>query len=261
MIVHDRHQRILDLLQQQPSASVEFLQQDLGVSRSTLRRDLLELEEQGAILRVHGGVVHRDSLRGEPTFDRRRRESMPAKQAIAQAAAALIPRDSIVYVDAGTTCVEVGKQLSARPDLTIFTHSVRLLMELGDSAARLTCVGGEYRAVSQALVGGFALSWLKQIRVDIAILGASGLSASGVSTTELSEAGMKQEILQRASQNIIVADSRKWSTSAAVQFADWNQIHTFVTETFPPEGSDRSALAPSLNVITPSADPLSENPN
>jgi DeoR/GlpR family transcriptional regulator of sugar metabolism len=255
MIVHSRHQRILDLLQQQPSASVELLQQHLGVSRSTLRRDLLELEEQGEIVRVHGGVVHRDSLRGEPTYDRRRREAMPAKQSIAQAAALLIPRDCVVYLDAGTTCVEVARQLSARPDITIFTHSIRLLMELGDSAARLTCVGGEYRAVSQALVGGFALSWLKQIRVDFAILGASGLSSSGASTTELSEAGMKQEILQRARQNILVADARKWEKPAAVQFAEWAEINNLVTDTFPPERLGPPAFPSSLNLVLSGNEP------
>jgi len=249
MLVHDRHARILNYLQKHPSSSVLHLQRSLGVSRSTVRRDLVELEEQGEIIRVHGGVVHRDTLRGEPTYDRRGREGMAAKQAIARTAAALVPSDCVVYLDAGTTCVEVARQLAARQDLKILTHSVRLLIEVGDSAASMTCLGGEYRAVSQALVGGLSLSWMKHLRCDLAILGASGLDAAGASTTELSEAALKQAIGERAGKLILVADQRKWEKSAAVLFAPWKSIQTFVTDQLPSRGARRTLAEQGTEVL------------
>jgi len=243
MLVHDRQARILDYLQKHPSSSVLHLQRSLGVSRSTVRRDLVELEEQGEIIRVHGGVVHRDTLRGEPTYDRRGREGVASKRAIAAIAASLVPNDCVVYIDAGTTCVEVARQLAARSDLKILTHSVRLLIEMGDSAAGVTCIGGEYRAVSQALVGGLALSWLKQLHCDLAILGASGLDETGVSTTELSEAALKQGIAERAAEVMLVADHRKWERPAAVTFAPWASIQTFITDSLPKRTLRRSLSA------------------
>lgn len=249
MIVHDRHARILTYLQQHPSSSILHLQRSLGVSRSTIRRDLVELEEQGEIIRVHGGVVHRDTLRGEPTYDRRGREAVAAKRLIATTTAALIPADCVVYVDAGTTCVEVGRQLAARPDLKILTHSIRLLIEVGDAAASLSCIGGEYRAVSQALVGGLALSWLDHLHCDFAILGASGLSSSGVSTTELSEAALKQSVIKRSERCIIVADQRKWEKPAAVAFADWKVVHMLVTDGFPSRPQRRAMADAGAEVI------------
>ncbi|WP_437202784.1 DeoR/GlpR family DNA-binding transcription regulator [Planctomicrobium sp. SH664] len=240
MLTHERHQKILKYLQKRPSTSVLQLQEQLGVSRSTLRRDLVELAEQGEIVRVHGGVVHRDYLAGEPSYDRRGREALAAKRLIAEAAASLVPPNSTVYLDAGSTCVELGRRLALRDDLKLFTHSVRLLMEIHDAAAQITCVGGEYRAVSQALVGGLGLKWLDQLRCQFAFLGASGLSvADGVSTTEITEAGMKQKIIERCDSTIILADSRKWETPAAVQFAPWEQVDTFITE----ELENRSALS------------------
>lgn len=250
MFVHERQSRILRHLQQQPSSSITQLQETLGISRSTLRRDLVELEEMGEIVRVHGGVVHRNSLRGEPTYDRRGREAIVAKRSIAVAAANLIPPDSVVYIDGGTTCVEVGRQLAARDDIKIFTHSVRLLIELGDCAASIICVGGEYRHVSQALVGGLCLSWLEHLRCDIAILGASGLHATdGVSTTETSEAIVKQAVIRRSEKSIVVADGRKWIKPAAVAFAGWDEIQAIVTDEPLSKANAKSIAAKGTEII------------
>lgn len=244
MFVHERQARILHALQKRASSSVTELQEELGVSRSTLRRDLVELEEQGALVRVHGGVVHRDALRGEPTYDRRGREAVSAKRRIAAAAAELVPENCTVYLDAGTTCVELGRRLAMREDLRIFTHSVRLLAEVGDCAAAITCIGGEYRHVSQAVTGGLALDWLGRLRCDLAFLGASGLHPSeGPSTTETSEAALKQVIIQRSREAILLADARKWKEPAAVCFSDWEPIRLLVTDTHPGRSPARALAA------------------
>src|SRR5687767_8580034 len=115
MFVHDRHKEIVARLVRRPRWTVTQLQREMRVSRSTLRRDLLELEERGDVVRVHGGVVHRDYLQGEPTFDRRGKESVAAKRAIGAAAVANVVDNAAVYLDAGTTCHEVGRRLMLRP--------------------------------------------------------------------------------------------------------------------------------------------------
>ncbi|WP_437221780.1 DeoR/GlpR family DNA-binding transcription regulator [Planctomicrobium sp. SH661] len=250
MFVHERHARILDYLQKHPTSSVTQLQETLGVSRSTLRRDLLELEEQEEIVRTHGGVVHRDSLRGEPSYDKRGRESVAAKRSIGKAAAAMVPSGSVVYLDAGTTCVEVGRQLAARDDVRIVTHSVGLLLEMGDCAAGITCVGGEYRSISQALVGGLCLQWLDHLRCDIAFLGASGLSvADGASTTEISETAVKQAIIKRSRKSVIVADQGKWKQPSAITFAPWSKVNAVVTDASLSKSEIRSITAQNTEFI------------
>jgi DeoR/GlpR family transcriptional regulator of sugar metabolism len=209
------------------------LQREMRVSRSTLRRDLVELEERGDVVRVHGGVVHRDFLQGEPTFDRRGREAVVAKRAIAAVAAGLVEENASVYLDAGTTCLEVGRHLLLRADVKLFTHSLRLASDAAasDAAASVVLVGGEVRKVSQAVVGGLALQWLAQLRFDVAFVACSGISAEGASTTELTEAAIKQAILKRTSRSVLVADAGKWNRAAAVRFAGWKQFHTWVVDT------------------------------
>ncbi|MEX0654347.1 MAG: DeoR/GlpR family DNA-binding transcription regulator [Phycisphaeraceae bacterium] len=232
MMVHDRLERIKALLAQHPRCSVTRIQKHLGVSRATARRDLLELEAQGALVRVHGGVINREYLHAEPTFDLRSRAATDAKRRIGQRAAALVGEGEAVFVDAGTTCLEAGLLLLLRRDVRIFTNSVRLLAEARHGEAEVTCVGGSVRRPTEAMVGALALAWLKELRFDIAILGASGISKEeGASTTELSEAAIKQAAIERSRQRVLVADASKQERPAAVTFAGWSQFDYWVTDT------------------------------
>lgn len=230
MFDHERQRAIVDLLAKRPSASVTEMMDELAVSRSTLRRDLVDLEERGELVRIHGGAVHPAHLRGEPSMDSRRVEAVTAKRAIAAKALEFVPEGATVYLDAGTTCLEIGRLLCTRPDLRLFTHSVPLLMECGPADCSITCIGGEYRKAGQALVGGLAMQWMRHLRVDIAFIGASGLDRDGLSTTELSEASTKSALLNQAEQCILVADRRKWQSPAAIQFATWSMIDAWVVD-------------------------------
>jgi DeoR/GlpR family transcriptional regulator of sugar metabolism len=247
---HARQSAMLDYLRQHPKVSVRELQKQLEVSRSTLWRDLVELEEQGEVVRVHGGVVHRDYLRGEPKFDRRRREAPQQKQAIARAAAERVPENASVYLDAGTTCLEIARQIWLRSDVHLFTHSIRLLAEAEAAEATLTCVGGVYRPMSEAVVGGLSLSWLEHLRFDVAFIAASGLSPEeGASTTETTEAGTKQAILKRARTRMLVADAQKWNKPAAVHFGQWDAFDIWITDNALPNAARRSVRRGNLEVI------------
>jgi len=174
-------------------------------------------------------VLSTDSIRGDIAFDRRHQDRPEEKQAIAAAAAALVKENSLVYLDAGTTALEVGRLLINRPDIRIFTHSIRLLAHASLARCPIVCVGGEYRAVSDAVVGGLTASWLDHLHCDIAFIGASGLSATGPSTTELSEAAVKQSIMKRSDRRVLVSDASKWERPAAIEFAAWNQFICWVT--------------------------------
>jgi DeoR/GlpR family transcriptional regulator of sugar metabolism len=230
MIVQERHSAIMRVLRRRRRLPYARLQRELGVSRSTLRRDLLELEHLGEIVRRRGLVLHADYLKGEPSFDRRRARRVEEKQAIARVAAELVPANSSVYIDAGTTCLELAKVLLTRRDLKIFTHSIRILSGAVSSDASIFCVGGEYRPVSDAVVGGLAAAWLDQLHFDICFVAASGLSAEGLFTTELTETVIKQQILRRSDRRLLVADSEKWDAPAAVRFDDWSRITDFISD-------------------------------
>ena len=232
MFAHDRHRAILERLARKPRWAVTQLQREMRISRSTLRRDLLELEDRGDVVRVHGGVVHRDYLQGEPTFDKRGKEAVDAKRAIAAAAAARVAENSVVYLDAGTTCAEIARRVLLRSDVTIYTHSLRLAADAAssNSPATVVLIGGEVRNVSQAVVGALSLNWLSHLKFDLAFVAASGMDIEGPSTTELSEAAIKGAIIARSKHSVLVADAGKWERSAPVRFATWQQLSTWVVD-------------------------------
>ncbi len=230
MLAQERFQSIADLVAVQQKMSVHELQSALGVSPATLRRDLAELESLGKIVRVRGAVVHPSYFRGEPSFEQKRRSAAGVKRAIASAAAALVPLKSTVWIDAGTTCLELGALLLSRRDLTILTHSIPLAARAVESeeGAQIILLGGQVRAISGAVVGALGLDWTKNLRADWCFLGASGLSAEGVSTTELSEATMKTAILGRCEHKVLLCDAQKWNASATVVFAAWRDFDFWV---------------------------------
>ena len=234
MLAQTRHARICALLEDRRELTTQALQAELGVSAATLRRDLAQLERIGRLGRTHGGVVHPEALIGEQSFARKARTATAAKLSIARHAAKLVPAGATVFIDAGTTTLELGRLLLSRADLRIYTNSMPLLHEHGAREAQLTAIGGEVREVSRALVGALALSWLRQLRFDIVALGASGLHPSdGASTTELGEAAVKQTLIERGRRILLLTDASKWNHPAPICFVPWSQINDWVTDHLP----------------------------
>lgn len=232
MIAQERFQSIITLVAARQKLSVHELQSTLGVSPATLRRDLAELESLGKVVRVRGAVVHPAYFRGEPSFAQKRRTAAAVKRAIAQIAAELVPPDATVWIDAGTTALELGARLLARRDLTIVTHSIPLAARAveNEDGARVLLVGGEVRAISGAAVGALALEWTRHLRADWCFLGASGLhSSEGASTTEVGEAALKTAILKRCQRKVLLCDSTKWETPATIRFAAWSNFDFWVS--------------------------------
>lgn len=230
MFAHERQNAITKIVREHRRLNFAELQELVKVSPATLRRDLTDLEKTGEIIRVHGGVLDPAYVRAEVSFDERLLRNSAAKKAIAATAAALAPPGSSVLVDAGSTCLEAGKVLLSRKDVRIISHSVALTAISLHGQADFLCIGGELRRVSGALVGGGALGALARLRVDIAFLGASGMTLEGCSTTELSEAEMKRAILERSARRVLLADASKWPEASTVQFAGWTEINDLVTD-------------------------------
>ncbi|MBC2603848.1 DeoR/GlpR family DNA-binding transcription regulator [Puniceicoccus vermicola] len=236
MTAISRQKQILDYVRKTERVSVQDLIDQLEASPATVRRDLVQLEEEGKVLRIHGAVLDRRSLEGEPSFSLKRKRAPEIKRRIGRAVADEIPPGSSVFIDAGTTCLEAGLELLARDaPYTLYTNSLPLMYHGGNHSSSLIAVGGEVRALTGALVGGMALEWVQHLHFDVAVLGASAVDPShGLLTTELTEASVKKAVLDHAKVTILAADSGKLEESATVRFADWSHFNTWVTdENFP----------------------------
>ena len=231
VFAQERHRAIESIVRQKGRLTVAELAVFLGASDITVRRDLRLLEAAGKVVRAHGGALHPEFLDTEPGFERKAVDAVETKIALARAAAAELPERGQVFIDAGTTCLEVARQILDRRELTIVTNSIPVLQLGADSHARIIGVGGEVRTVSMALTGALALDWLRAMRFDVAVIAASGLDArEGASTTELSEAAVKQSASERAKRRVLVSHAAKWNKPAAVRFAAWDSFHVFITD-------------------------------
>jgi DeoR family transcriptional regulator of aga operon len=189
------------------------------------------LARAGLAKRTRGALLPADFSLVEPRYSRKAEKAVNAKVRLGRAVAALMPEHGSVFIDAGTTCLEVGRALLDRPALRIYTNSVTLLALAGDARATLNAVGGEVRRVSLAMTGALAQSWLENLRFDAAVVGASGLDAdSGASTTEVAEAAVKTEALKRARRRVLVAHAEKWGRPSSLRFAPWGAFTDFVTD-------------------------------
>lgn len=231
MLGPERHRTILRLLGERGRLTLAEIGPLLGVSSATVRRDASMLVEFGLAQRTHGGLLPPSFSLSEPAYHRKTEKAAGIKARLARTAVRLLPEHGTVFIDAGTTCLEVGRALLDRPNLRIFTNSVPLLGLAADAAAAVVGLGGEVRKTSLSLVGGLAQAWMEQLRFDAAVIGASGLDgAAGPSTTELTEAGLKVDALRRARMRVLIAHGEKWERPAAVRIAPWSAFHHFITD-------------------------------
>ena len=176
MIPIERHQQILALVAERGVMSIAELTERLGVSHMTIRRDVQKLEEQGAVLSVSGGVRSADRLAAEPSHQTKTTLYNAEKNAIGRYAAQHIPRNSCIYLDAGTTTLALARELLDREDLLVVTNDfmvTNLLMEASD--CRVIHTGGTVCRDNRSCVGESAARSLRHLAIDIAFISALSL--------------------------------------------------------------------------------------
>jgi DeoR family fructose operon transcriptional repressor len=227
----ERRERVKQIVKSRHAVRVEDLKDELGVSTATIRRDLHELEEEGELRRVHGGAISVDISPIEARFEAKAAKHTLEKQRIAQHAAAMIEPDSKIYLDAGSTCLELARLLTKRTDITIVTNSLPAIVELAGQGPRLIVIGGELRPLSQALVGPLSTLVLDELYVDHAFVGTFSLSLdAGMTTTDPAEAFTKERALTRSREAVLLMDSSKLGTRSFAKAGRLDQIDVVITD-------------------------------
>lgn len=225
----ERQQEIRFILKEQGYLTVSQLAKHFAVSEMTIRRDLKVLSSMGLIQREHGGATYPPKL-PEDNFYNRLVEAEGEKAGIGRIAATLIqPGDSII-LDSGTTTLAVAQALTQ--ECTVITNSLPIATVLtGQKDVSVLLTGGEVRDSTYALVGPITHSTLRSFNVDKVFLGVTGFSLDrGLTTTNLLESEVKQTMIQASKEVIVVAHSQKFAQVYYHTFADWDQIHTLITD-------------------------------
>ncbi len=233
LFLQERLDQIVTLLQENGRVSVADLSDHFGVSAVTIRNDLTSLQQQGLLVRTHGGAVTRSDLNMEPpAFTLRKELHRAEKERIGQAAAALIRDGDSVALDASTTAWQIARHLKDRQELTIVTNGLFIALEFLDSpAVTVVMPGGALRTASASLVGDEGACILERYHVQKGFFGAGGFTLEeGLTDTNQYEVELKQRMVERSKEVIAIVDSSKWGQVAFASLASLEQLDQVIAD-------------------------------
>ena len=237
-----RHATLLTLLGA-GTTHVDELADRLGVSVSTVRRDLERLKADGQVARTYGGAMVTAPFHERPISESQRHAG-PAKSAIARRALELVPESGTVFIDAGTTCGALARLLAAsstHSDLTVVTRGLETAVALADAPdIELILLGGRVRKLSHGLVGPLTDLAIERLGFDAAFLGADAVDpARGVGEPTLEETMVKESVARVARLVAVLADSSKLDAGETPAWTHLPNPWRLITDTGAPADLDR----------------------
>jgi DeoR family fructose operon transcriptional repressor len=232
VLAEERRQRVLELVKDRGFIALADLATTLRASESTVRRDLDLLDQQGAIRRTHGGatVVSTDGLQTLPALEERTGTAVAEKRSIARAAARHVRDGSSVLLDAGTTTLELARELVGRP-LQVVTNSLPIATLLSQSREPdVILLGGFVYPRTGVALGSSTIEQLKSIHVTQAFLSCHGITAVGLFNHNLLLVETQRAMLASAEESVILADHTKLGRHALTLLCPLNEIDTLIVD-------------------------------
>jgi len=219
------------------SLSVEALAEKFGVTLQTVRRDVQRLAEAGLVARFHGGVRVPSSTVENIAY--RQREALHAaeKARIARAVAARVPEGCSLILNIGTTTEAIARELMGRRGLRVITNNLNVAAILSHHPdCELIVAGGVVRPRDRGIVGEAAVDFIRQFKVDIGLIGISGLESDGtLRDYDYREVTVARAIVERSREVWLAADHSKFNRPAMVEVARFDRIDVLFTDAEPPE--------------------------
>lgn len=224
MLAELRFEKIMKMVEEKKSVTVQELMELLEASESTVRRDLTALHRQGKLIKVFGGAVAMESgfLAKDDEVAKRSELNKEEKKQIARYAAELIEEDDFIYLDAGTTTEAMIEFLKGRK-IKVVTNAATHALKLVQQDCKVYLVGGELKSATEAIVGNEALLNLEKYNFNIGFFGTNGISRqAGFTTPDIEEAMVKKSAMERCRNRYILADSSKFSQICPVTFGKFS---------------------------------------
>lgn len=230
MIKAERHDRILAELARRGAISVGELAGLLGASSATVRRDIAELDAGQAVLRTHGGVTLRGGQE-EPSYDSKVMAFLPEKRRIGAMAASMLSANMTVGCGGGTTVMQTVAAIK-RMRLHVVTTAINVALELRDAPeVDVLLTGGMLRARTVEMVGHVAERTLRDVNLDVAMIGVDGIDPkAGLSTYDSAEAYVNRVLIERAREVWILADHSKFGQVRPAIIAECRAATVLITD-------------------------------
>jgi len=234
MMFSARQAEIMALAKEQGRVLVDELAARFAVTPQTIRKDLNDLCDARALNRIHGGAVF-PSGNENVKYEARRSMAATEKQAIGRAAADLIPDNSSLFINIGTTTEAVGDALVDHKELMVITNNINVANHLRVfPSIEVVIAGGVVRGSDGGIVGEAAVDFIRQFKVDFAVIGVSAIDEDGALLDfDFREVKVAQAIIANARHVILVSDASKFERTAPVRIGHISQVQTFITDNCP----------------------------
>ena len=226
-----RQQAIMEIARDAGRVLVDDLAERFEVTPQTIRRDLTELCEQGMLTRVHGGAMLESSV-ANLGYEARRGIAAQEKDQIGRLCARAIPDNSSLFINIGTTTEAVARALMSHRGLLVITNNINVANTLaGNPNCEVIVAGGMLRRSDGGLIGEATAGFIKQFKVDFAVIGASAIDEDGTLLDyDYREVQVARAIIENARKAYLVADCTKLDRSAPVRIAGMAEIDAFFTD-------------------------------
>ncbi len=249
MTADERQHRIEEYIQKVEFASLEELSTQVGVSVSTVRRDLNFLEGSGIIRRTHGGARLMNPKSDEFTFSARETHQLLEKEAIGNACAKLIQPGQTIIIDAGTTVYHVAKHLQDS-NLQIVTNSLPVASLFASAQqTEVVVTGGVIYPRLGVLVGPLAVKAFSEIHADVAIMGAGGITLEGLTNSHALLIDIQRAMIHSANRVIFCLDHTKFDRKSVAFLCGLDSVDSIVTDSKAPPELVKSLIAKGLEVV------------
>ncbi len=248
--LNSRQTIILQTVRSDSEVQVEPLAEHLEVTPQTIRRDLNLMCEMRLLQRVHGGAILHDGV-SNMGYEARKRFMTEEKTTIASTAASLVPEDSSLFVNIGTTTEAVVRELVQHRGLLVVTNNANIVEILRpNNAATIMLAGGKVRNEDGGIVGELTAEYMAQFKLDHAVIGVSSLEEDGTLLDfDAQEVSVAKAIINNSRSTILVADSSKFERNAPIRIGNVSQVDYVVTDKEPPPEFVRHCVEHSVEVI------------
>ncbi len=236
----NREKQIMTFLKKHPQASNDFLMEQLFLSRSTLRRSLIELESKGLIIRYHGGIILKELNLKEDTSDERMCKNRQEKIAIASVAKNLLDDNMVLFLDSSSTVSYLAPHL-AEHHLTIITNNINLAKDLRNvPELDVYLVPGLLNPHSTSTVGNFALDFVSKFRADLCFLSCRAANVDGFFEGDGEQAKVKQAMMAGAKDTYLLCDNSKFNCSGTYITSPYSKLTGLITSASLPQDISNS---------------------
>ncbi len=250
MYLSARHSEIVQMAKDQGRVMVDDLAHHFNVTPQTIRKDLNDLCDQRLLSRIHGGALFPSGIENME-YEARRKIAAEEKEAIGRAAAALIPDSASLFINIGTTTESVSKALLDRVGLMVITNNINVANRMRVyPGIEVVIAGGVVRGADGGVVGEAAVDFIRQFKVDYAVIGASAIDHDGALLDyDFREVKVAQAIIANARHVILVADATKFERNAPVRIGHLSQVDTFITDQCPVDSIRRICAESEVDLI------------